>query len=281
MELCDVLENIDYEVIQYGKKPIDLLGVTIDSRKVKDGFMFVCISGANFDGHDYINSAAELGATAVVCERRDILFPPDITVALVPDTRKALNKLAENFYERAVCRMRVIGVTGTNGKTSTTYLLEASLAEAGIRTGVIGTSGARTNEGKIDIPYATSTTPDTLELHAIFAEMAKRGAEYAVMEVSSHALALDKVIGLNFAAAIFTNLTQDHLDFHGTMENYLEAKSKLFSLCQIGIINNDDPSAEYIKQHATCKIKTFSIKNESDYKAENVILTEAGVSFDL
>ncbi|GHV38845.1 UDP-N-acetylmuramoyl-L-alanyl-D-glutamate--2,6-diaminopimelate ligase [Clostridia bacterium] len=287
MELCDVLEGIPYEIIQYGKKPVDVAGITIDSRKAREGFMFICISGLNADGHKFIEEAASLGATVAVCEHGDCDYPADITVVSVTSTRETLNSLAGNFYDHAVNRMRVIGVTGTNGKTSTTHFLESILAECGVNPGVIGTSGARTLTAgvasAVNIPYATSTTPDTIELHAIFAEMAKRGTEYVAMEVSSHALALQKVGEVKFALGIFTNLTQDHLDFHVNMQNYLEAKARLFSLCAVGLINADaeQSAAEYIKNNAAAKIKTFAIDNEADFKAENLTLSPTGISFEL
>jgi len=281
MELCDVLENVEYEIIQYGKKSLDILGVTIDSRNVGEGFVFVCISGFNSDGHDFIESAANNGATVVVCQREDVHFPPDITAVLVKSTRHALNTLAGNFYGNPAKRMRIIGVTGTNGKTSVTYFLEKILEECGYTVGIIGTSGIVAKGEVLNIKYKTSTTPDTIELHAIFAEMAMRGVNYVLMEVTSHALALDKVGSVSFDAGIFTNFTQDHLDFHKTMENYLKAKASLFDICALGIINADDvASAGFLKEYARIDMLSYGINN-GDYLAKNIEFSAEGTSFDV
>ena len=283
MELCDVLENVEYEIVQYGKKPLDILGVTIDSREAKEGFVFVCITGFNTDGHDYIQSAADNGATVVVSERRDVSFPPDVTAVYVKSSRNSLNTLAGNFYGNPARRMRIVGVTGTNGKTSVTYFLEKILEECGYTVGIIGTSGIIAKGEALDIKYKTSTTPDTVELHAVFAAMALRGVNYVLMEVTSHALALDKVGSVSFEAGIFTNLTQDHLDFHKTMGNYLGAKAKLFDKCLIGIINEDDhDSAGFLKEYAGKRISMFSYGiNGGGFAAKNVVFSAEGTEFDV
>ena len=269
MKLSELLKDVEYKIIS-GGVDIDISALTIDSRKAAGGTLFVCIKGFSTDGHKYIPSAAANGCNAVLCEcEADI--PEGVNAVFVPNgSREALAKIASAFYGEPSKKFRLIGVTGTNGKTSSTYFMETVLRGLGRKTGVIGTVGITVDGEKLDIEFATSTTPDTIELQAIFAEMAKRGVDDVIMEVSSHGLELKKVDGSDFDTCIFTNLTQDHLDFHKTMENYCAAKARLFKMCKFGIINADDKWSKQIENQADCKFTTFGIENDADLKAYNI-----------
>ncbi len=279
MLLSEVLNGVDFEKIL--GEFIDISKITIDSRTACKGSLFVCIKGLSSDGHDYIDKAVENGACAVLCDRKLDQYPEGICVILVEDSREALSKIAANFYGNPQKSLNMIGVTGTNGKTSVTYFLETILNLDGRVCGVIGTSGVIANKTPLNISYATSTTPDTIELYEILAEMKKLGVTDVLMEVTSHALALKKVDGIQFSNGIFTNLTQDHLDFHKTLENYLNCKIRLFKASKYGIINADDDSCEKIKSEASCEIITYSIDNPSNFKAENVKYEKDGTSFSV
>ena len=244
MRFDEVMKDLNYEIVQHGDT-VDITSVTIDSRNVNKGSLFVCLRGMKADGHKFIEEIAKRGAAAVVIDRDQNNYPPGITVCKVRDARRSLSAIAANFHGRPADKLRLFGVTGTNGKTSVTYIMESILSKAGSgpaanKTGLIGTVGLLFDGKPLGIPFSTSTTPDPPELMQIFDFLVKNGGRDVVMEVSSHALALHKMEGLYFEAAMFTNLTQDHLDFHGTMENYLEAKAKLFGQCRFGIVNADD-----------------------------------------
>jgi UDP-N-acetylmuramoyl-L-alanyl-D-glutamate--2,6-diaminopimelate ligase len=219
-------------------------GITIDSRAVAPGDLFVALRGANADGHDYLDQAAALGAVALLVEKAPHApgLPPAI---VVPDTRRALARIALRFYGDPARELTLIGVTGTNGKTSTTFLIESILAAAGLAAGLIGTVEVRYAGERL---RALNTTPESLELQRLLRDMRTRGVGAAVMEVSSHGLALGRVAGVRFDAAAITNLTQDHLDFHGTMDAYGEAKALLFrhhlKPGGVGVVNLDEPRAE-------------------------------------
>ncbi len=276
MNLNDIMDGVDFCVLS-GTAFMPVSGITIDSRKVEPGFAFVCQSGLTLDGHDYVDEALKRGAAAIICEK-DILS--NVTVLKVENTRTAVCLMAKNFYE-SLKNMNLFGVTGTNGKTSITYYMESIFKAAGISSAVIGTNGANINGNPIGIKYLTSTTPDPVELHQIFKRTEDLGAKFCLMEVTSHALALDKLFGANFEVAVFTNLTQDHMDFHKTMENYLIAKTKLFSMCNYGVVNIDDKASEYILEKASCKIITYGIDNECDYRAFNIKYEIDGCSYDV
>ncbi|MCL2753626.1 MAG: UDP-N-acetylmuramoyl-L-alanyl-D-glutamate--2,6-diaminopimelate ligase, partial [Defluviitaleaceae bacterium] len=199
---------------------------------------------------------------------------------IAKDARVELSRVAKVFYGDPAGGMKLVGITGTNGKTSTTSFVEHILLSAGKRVGAIGTLGVRLDGKPLDMPFATSTTPDTIELFAIIRAMSDAGCEYLVMEVSSHALALHKVSELRFDVGIFTNLSQDHLDFHGTMENYRHAKATLFNLCDVGIINHDDDMRDFLLDFApdSCKMLTYGMDG-GNYHATDCILQSSGVSY--
>ncbi|MBR5507422.1 MAG: UDP-N-acetylmuramoyl-L-alanyl-D-glutamate--2,6-diaminopimelate ligase, partial [Clostridia bacterium] len=234
MTLNELLNGIEITE-KVGDTSVEISGIAYDSRKVKKGFVFVCIKGYVTDGHKYIKSAIENGAVAVVAE--DDCVADGVVLVKVENTRKALAVMASNFYGNPKDKMKIIGVTGTNGKTTATTLIKHVLDFAGKKTGLIGTNANMIGDVVLD---AERTTPESLEIHELFSNMEKNGVEYVIMEVSSHSLDLFRVYGINFEVGIFTNLTQDHLDFHITMENYLAAKKKLFDISKVSIINADD-----------------------------------------
>ncbi|MBC8016425.1 MAG: UDP-N-acetylmuramoyl-L-alanyl-D-glutamate--2,6-diaminopimelate ligase [Sporomusaceae bacterium] len=270
-----------------GKTDFPIEALAHDSRQVVPGTLFVCLSGANTDGHKHIMQAYKQGAVAVLVEKDVEDIPQDLTVITVGDTRDAIKIITPYFFDYPSRKLRMIGVTGTNGKTTTTYLLRSILQEAGFKVGVIGTIKNFIGERVIS---TKNTTPDIIDLQSLLAEMAASNMDYVVMEVSSHALALDRVAGCEFDVGIFTNMTRDHLDFHVTFENYLAAKAKLFQLLsaegnqkhgKAAIINMDDGASDYILKNAACRTITYGIHNDADLKAKNAEIQAAGTRFDI
>ncbi|MCL2855589.1 MAG: UDP-N-acetylmuramoyl-L-alanyl-D-glutamate--2,6-diaminopimelate ligase [Defluviitaleaceae bacterium] len=260
---------------------VEIYGICIDSRKVRAGDLYVCIEGLHVDGHDFAQQAVNAGAVAVLCATgREGGMPQNAAIITADDTRLEMAHLCHRFFGNPAKNMKLIGITGTNGKTSTAAFLENILRKNGKKVGSIGTLGVLLDGEPVNIPFATSTTPDTVELYQILGVMAKVGAEFVVMEVSSHALALHKVAALKFELGLFTNLSQDHLDFHGTMENYRLAKAGLFDLCTTGIINHDDGTCDFLLNYApnTCEMLTYGI-NGGDYHASNCILQSDGIRY--
>ena len=275
MDLLNLLKNIEYKLLQ--GENAEITGISMDTREIQPGDLFVCIKGFNHDSHDYIKDAVKKGAAAIIAEKP--CTADGIPVVLVESSRKALAYIAVNFYNDPAASFNLIGVTGTNGKTSVTYMIEAILKEAGRLPGVIGTLKARAGFD-INVPFKTSTTPDTPELIKILSKMRDLNATDVCMEVSSHALALYKVDGLKFKIGIFTNLTQDHLDFHHTMENYFNAKKRLFTLCETGVINLDDKASQRIIEESPCKILTYGMGVNCGIRAFNIAYDTNGISFD-
>ncbi|MHB8171873.1 MAG: UDP-N-acetylmuramoyl-L-alanyl-D-glutamate--2,6-diaminopimelate ligase [Thermincolia bacterium] len=282
--LQDLLKVIVAEK-RVGDMNTEIKGIAYDSRKVKPGFLFVCIEGFKTDGHDYINGALANGAVAVVLQREvDGLGVPWIKV---PDTRRVLAYLSARFYDYPSTKLTMVGVTGTNGKTTITYLVEAILKEAGHKVGLIGTIQNKIGDQVFPV---TNTTPMALELQDLLNDMVEEKVNYAVMEVSSHALELGRVAGCEFDVAIFTNITQDHLDFHGTMANYLAAKVKLFSGLgknsvkkhrKYGIVNKDDPHNQYLIERTNGEVITYGVENQADIMAAQIHIQARGVTFDV
>ena len=276
MTLSELLKDVNIKKIDGGGS-MKISGISCDSRKVKPGNVFVCITGYETDGHKYAKSAVENGAVAVVAEHD--LPTVDVPCVIVDNTRKAMSEMAATFYDYPYKKFKLIGITGTNGKTTTTYLIKSILEHLGKKVGLIGT-----NQNMIgDMIMETSrTTPDSLELMQLFDMIASHNVDYVVMEVSSHALALDRVTACTFDVGAFTNITQDHLDFHKTMEEYLAAKSILFNICNTGVVNKDDARSEYLIENARCRnMITYGINQDCDLKASNIILNEDGVKFDI
>ena len=329
MTLESLLRDIPYNILQAGNGiSQEISTIAIDSRRVTAGGLFICLLGLNVDGHEFIDAVAQAGASAVLIEKYDETiashdstqdtgafnpwsakggrihprpphytgqaqlretYPHGLTVIQVENTRKALALIAANAHNRPAKKLSLIGVTGTNGKTTTTHFIEEILRGCGHKTGIIGTNGVKIGREPIDIPFATSTTPDPLELQKIFAHMVERGVKYVVMEVSSHALAFYKVEGLIFDVGVFTNLTQDHLDLHGTMDNYRLAKAQLFAQSRFAVVNNEDESTPVMLQHLPGAAKgdylTYGIGSYGSYAAGLTALhieyLATGMAFDL
>ena len=267
-----------------GKLNISIKGITYDSRQVKPGYLFVAIKGFKADGHEYISQAYGRGAVAVVMERKAIL-PPGMAWALVHDCRYALACLSTRFYDNPSARMKMIGVTGTNGKTTVTNLLADVFEATGCKVGLIGTIHNKIGDKILPVKH---TTPESTDLQRLFSDMSKEEVEACVMEVSSHALALHRVDGCEFDVAVFTNLTQDHLDFHRDMEEYLKAKIKLFSGlaapsekkgAKFAVINTDDTYAPQFIKATGGTVCTYGIKNPADVWAKDIKVDAGGVSF--
>ncbi len=253
---------------------IDIKGITCNSGKVEKDFVFVCISGTKKDGHMFADDAVKSGAAVIVCER-DLGLKNQV---IVENSRAAYSTMSANWFSNPAKHLKLIGVTGTNGKTSVTYMMKAALEKAGHKVGLIGTIQNMVGDRVIE---SKNTTPDAYELNYLFDVMRKEGCTYVVMEVSSHALDQCRVYNLEFEIAIFTNLTQDHLDYHITMDNYLEAKKRLFRMCKTAVINSDDSYSQKLCEGLDCRIVTYSMSNESTYSAKGVNYRPASVDYEL
>lgn len=251
----------------------EISGITCNTKTAKAGFAFVCIKGFKTDGHLFADEAVEKGA-AIVFAEKDIGLENQI---IVEDTHAIYWQLSAAWFSFPADKMKLIGVTGTNGKTSTTYMIKKILTDMGYKVGLIGTIQNMIGDRILE---TERTTPDAYELNGIFNEMYRDGCDYVVMEVSSHALDQKRIYGVHFDVAVFTNLTQDHLDYHKTMENYLEAKKKLFYMCSTAVINADDAYAEKMAEGLPCKVVTVSaLKNETTYSAKSVCYRPDGLEY--
>ncbi|MDZ4937700.1 UDP-N-acetylmuramoyl-L-alanyl-D-glutamate--2,6-diaminopimelate ligase [Clostridium perfringens] len=279
MILKSLLKGLDYEVIK-GNEESKVQNIRYDNRKIEQGDAFVCIKGFKVDGHSFIGDAIKKGAKTLIVQE-DVSVQEDITIIKVRDTRKALAIMSSNYFGNPKDKLKIIGITGTNGKTTSAFIIKSILEKAGLMTGLIGTIANYIGNKKVD---AVRTTPESYELHELFKNMVDAGVEYCVMEVSSHSLELDRVYGIQFEEGIFTNLTRDHLDFHKTFENYYNAKFKLFERSNHSIINLDDPyGANIVKdieeRGVKTKVSTFSIEKESDFKAFEIKSHSNGSEF--
>lgn len=281
MLLKDMLKGIDIEEI-IGSNEIKICNIVYDSRKVTFNSLFICIEGFKTDGHLYIEDALKKGAVAIILERNIEIYIDGVTYVKVKDSRKAMGIIAKHFYGEPSNSLDLIGITGTNGKTSTTYMIKNILEVSGRRTGLIGTISNWIGDEKVD---ADRTTPESLDLQELFKKMLEVENDSCVMEVSSHSLELARVEGCNFKIGVFTNITPDHLDFHKTLDNYLNAKKKLFyktSLCNV--INIDDEGGKKILEdikNLSTPILTYGLGKNADISAQNVVMTMKSVAFDL
>ena len=275
MKLKELLEGI--EVLDAtADMEMEIPHVSYDSRATQPGDLFVAMTGFAADGHAFIGKAMAAGASAVLCQKQP--EDPAVPYVRVADSRRALAEVGANFFGHPADSMTMVGVTGTNGKTTTTYLLKSILEQAaGAKVGLIGTNQNMIGE---EIIPTERTTPESFELQRLFAQMRDAGCTHVVMEVSSHALALDRVYGVHYAVGIFTNLTQDHLDFHKTMEAYCDAKAILFRNCDVGVCNADAPWTERLLKDATCRKFSYAEQAAADLRAENVCLEADHVAFD-
>jgi UDP-N-acetylmuramoyl-L-alanyl-D-glutamate--2,6-diaminopimelate ligase len=280
MKIKDLLNKIPYEVIQ-GTDEINIPNISWDSRKLKPNSLFICVKNKNVDRHNYAHEAIEAGATALLLERKIEDIPNGITVIKVENAKLAMAIIANSFYDEPSKKFNLIGITGTNGKTTVSFFITKILECIGRKVGIIST--IENSIGNIPLKTAklNPTTPDSVELQSSFAEMVEKNVTDAVMEVTSIALDQHRVSMCDFDIGIFTNLTQDHLDEHGTMENYKKAKMKLFRMCRLGIINADDGVSQDIIQNATCDIITYGINTSADFMASDIEYSQEGVSFTL
>ncbi len=279
MILRELLHEIDTIKI-LGNIEQDITGIYYDSRKAVPGSIFICITGLKTDGHQYITQAVENGAVAVVVEKEGF-YIDGITFIQVSDTRQVIAFLAANFYKKPSEDLRVIGVTGTNGKTTVTHLIKAILEEHGCKTAIIGTLYAKVGDTEKEFGH---TTPESIDIEEFIRLSLEEGSYYLVMEVSSHALDLHRVDGIDFDVAVFTNLTQDHLDYHEDMNSYKNAKLKLFTMLkgkenQFSVINADDKWAPFFIEKAGKKAITYGLSNKADVQATNIETSLKGSSF--
>lgn len=268
MEIEKIFERLDYKIIQKGKE-LEFVDINYDSRLIKKGHIFVALKGFSVDGHEYILNAYENGATMIIVEREDVEIPNDVYVVMVKDLRKKLGYIAANFYNHPEKKLKIIGVTGTNGKTTTTYILESVLKNSTR----VGTTGYKIGEEYFE---TKNTTPESLDLIKLMDKTVKKNIPYFIMEVSSHALCLGRVDMLSFDSAIFTNLTQDHLDYHKNMEEYFQAKASIVNLLKKDkklIVNKDD---QYCKRLLDIS-QSFSVKEDADITGEILEYTLKGM----
>ena len=267
MKLTQLLERLKYEIIQ-GSDEIEVTELINDSRKVTEGSVFVCISGAVSDGHTYVKEVAEKGAAVVVVEK-EVEAPEGVTVIRVDDTRYALALMSAAYFGYPADKLKVIGITGTKGKTTTTYMVKSILEGVGHKVGLIGTIEAIIGDETIP---ANNTTPESYTIHNYFAKMVEAGCDSVVMEVSSQGLMLHRTAGIPFEIGIFTNLGEDHIgpNEHKDFEDYKRCKGLLFKQCKIGIANIDDQWYEDVFRGATCEVETFGFSDKADLRATNV-----------
>lgn len=284
MNFEDVLSGVTVQSCG-GPRGVKINGIAYDSRLVQPGNLFVAVPGLATDGHLYLGDALAAGAAAVIVQQ-EVAVPPGIAWARVPDSRLALALVSSRFYGDPSAKLQLVGVTGTNGKTTTTHLIREIYRQAGRMTGLVGTVHALIGEQELAVSH---TTPESADLQHLLAEMAGAGVEHVTMEVSSHALALNRVAGCRFTVAVFTNLTQDHLDLHQNMEAYLGAKLKLFDGTSSGlgpefapalaVLNADDPVFDKIAQRCKGRVISYGINNGADIQAREIKVTGKGVSF--
>lgn len=274
-DLKGLLEKIDYEILQ-GTIEGEISSLVYDSRKVEKGSLFVCIKGAVSDGHAFAQEVVDKGA-AVLVVSEDVSVTGDVTVICVEDTRVALAELSAAYFDHPADTLRVIGITGTKGKTTTTYMVKSILEHAGCKVGLVGTIEAIIGEEKIP---AKNTTPESYVLQEYFRRMLDAGCEYAVMEVSSQGLKMHRVDGFTFDVGIFTNLEPDHIgpNEHADFEEYTECKALLFQKCRLGIFNRDDSHMESVMKGHTCKVQTYGLSPKADLWAEDIRLVRKGGS---
>jgi len=264
----------------------EITSIERDSRRVQEGALFVCISGAHVDAHSFIPNAARAGARAILTERETVDVPDGLSVLHVPNLQEALDTIVPYFYDYPARSMRIIGITGTNGKTTTSYLVRAILRHAGRRVGLIGTIQVMMED---EVFPTANTTPDVIVMQQLLAEMRTRGMDAVVMEVSSHALDQGRVAGIEFDTAVFTNLTQDHLDYHKTMENYARAKARLFEYVsaqgtkagKTAVLNADDTASEIMRAHTHCSVISYGVEHDADLMAKGVHLAQDGMELTI
>lgn len=282
MKLIDLLKSVTYEHNgSHDHLSVDIVSVHFDSRKVEKGSMFIAIAGTLTDGHNYIESACEKGASVIVCEKMPEKKHDGIIYIVTPDSNTALGIIASNLYGNPSSKLKLVGITGTNGKTTTATLLHKMFRIQGYNTGLLSTIVNKINETEIP---STHTTPDALQLNKLLAEMVECECEYAFMEVSSHALAQKRVSGIIFAGGIFSNITHDHLDYHKTMSEYISAKKSFFDnlpRSAFAITNKDDKNGMVMVQNCKADIRTYSLNSMADFRCKLIENSFDGLHIEL
>ncbi len=284
MELKNILMGIQ-GLKAKGNLELDIPHIASDSREIKEGDLFIAVKGFDVDGHDYIENAIKAGAKAILLNEdraKDFMkvIPENVTILAAPDTRIAMAKSACNFYDNPSRKLQLIGVTGTKGKTTTTFMIKEILHRQGIKTGLIGTIATYIDDKKLE--DSDRTTPDSIKLQSLFAKMVEENCKAVVMEVSSQSLKLHRVDGCDFNIGVFTNFSEDHISEkeHPNMEDYFNSKAKLFEMCPVGFINIDDYNVIRLpKLVPDCDIKTYGIDNECDVLAKDITITNSYVDF--
>lgn len=274
MKLKDLVKGLNVIDVE-GDLDVEIRDIAYDSRKSKAGSLFVCIEGFKVDGHKFIPQAFENGTRAFLVQK-DVDVPDGVSVIKVEDTRYGLASVADIFFDHPSSRFNLVGVTGTKGKTTTTYMIKSILEAYGQKVGLIGTISNRIGD---EVLPTDRTTPESYDLQELFSEMVQKKVKSVVMEVSSHALELHRVSCSEYDIGIFTNLSRDHLDFHKTFENYINAKMKLFSMCKKGLINIDNEFGRQVVDNAQCEVYTMGIDNEADIRAVDIVKHSDSVEF--
>jgi len=281
MQLTKIIHQVPDILETLGNQSIEVTGVSYDSRQVQEGHLFIAVRGLITDGHDFIYAAIEAGAKIIVYDRKDFVIPADIVAILVKDSRLALPVIASTYFDNPEDGLKLVAITGTNGKTTTNYFVQHLMDKSGTKTGRIGTTGAQMDDVDIDLMH---TTPESADLYEILAEFVSHGAKAVTLEVSSHALSQNRVDGLSFDVAVYTNLTQDHLDYHGSLEDYLAAKQLLFKGLpreSVAVVNMDDPYAERIIEVCVAKIIRYGYNSNAEYRILDHSINRHGVELTL
>lgn len=279
MKLKELLKNVPTKSI-HGSQEIDISGIAYDSRRVREGYLFICVRGSKLDGHEFSYEAVQKGAVVILGEE-EVETRAKIARIIVPNARVALAQISANFYQNPSHKLKVIGVGGTDGKTTTTYLIESVLKEAGFRVGVVGTINYRWGERVLP---AGLTSPESLDLQRMLSEMVQVKCKYAVLEVSSHAASQYRTWATKFDIGVFTNFGRDHLDYHKTLSSYLEAETRLICSLEedkLALINTDDRYGRRLRRQASARVITYGTKRGAHIRASNINSTLSGLSFHL
>ena len=280
MILSDILYKVSLKVVS-GKTDIEISNIVFDSRQVKNGSLFVAISGTQVDGHNFIAKAIELGAGAILCEKLPETLSEEISYLQVENSAKAMGLIAANFYGHPSKKLKLVGITGTNGKTSIATILFRLFRKLGYRCGLLSTVQNQIDD---EIITSTHTTPDSVKINELLIEMVQKGVTYCFMEVSSHSVVQERITGLHFVGGIFTNITHDHLDFHGTFDNYLKAKKGFFDQLPssaFALVNTDDKNGKIMLQNTAAKKETYSLKNIGTFKGKVISCNLFGLQMEM
>lgn len=280
MILSEILYKVSLQAVS-GKTDIEINKIVFDSRQVEKGSLFVAIGGTQVDGHQFISKAIDLGASAILCEHLPESLNEEITYIQVENSARAMGFAAANFYQHPSKKLKLVGVTGTNGKTSIATLLFRLFRRLGYRCGLLSTVQNQIDD---DVIPSTHTTPDSVKVNELLADMVQKGVSYCFMEVSSHAVVQERITGLEFVGGIFTNLTHDHLDFHGTVDNYIKAKKGFFdqlSATAFALVNTDDKVGKVMLQNTAARKETYSLKNIGTFKGKVLACGLLGLQMEI